>query len=48
VNDILLIEASKWMYNSIRKDDIIFRLGGDKFTVIVTQFEELADLYEII
>ena len=35
IGDLVLIEASKRISNSIRKTDFVYRLGGDEFTVII-------------
>jgi diguanylate cyclase (GGDEF)-like protein len=35
IGDMVLVEASKRIKNSLRKTDFVFRLGGDEFTVII-------------
>jgi diguanylate cyclase (GGDEF)-like protein len=47
VGDLLLVEASKRIQSCIRKNDVLGRIGGDEFAIIVTRFQELPDLYEV-
>lgn len=44
IGDQYLIQASKRIQNSIRQSDLLSRLGGDEFTVLITRFNSNADL----
>jgi diguanylate cyclase (GGDEF)-like protein len=48
VGDLFLIEAGKRIQSCIRKSDTLGRIGGDEFAIIVTRFQELTALYEMI
>ncbi|MCW9016113.1 MAG: diguanylate cyclase, partial [Kangiellaceae bacterium] len=38
--DILLVEASSRINDSVRESDTVARLGGDEFTIILTEIED--------
>ncbi len=45
--DQLLIEATKRLQRSIRAEDVLSRLGGDEFTVLIPSFSGVMDLVEV-
>ncbi|CAM3653963.1 EAL domain-containing protein [Rheinheimera salexigens] len=47
VGDKYLIEAAKRMQSCIRQSDLLSRLGGDEFTVIIEQFKDNDNLVKI-
>lgn len=40
VGDLLLIEVANRLKNSIRKLDVVARMGGDEFVIILDEFDE--------
>lgn len=44
VGDKLLIQVVNRIKNAIRRDDIIARVGGDEFTIILENLEDIDDL----
>ncbi|WP_415894857.1 putative bifunctional diguanylate cyclase/phosphodiesterase [Neptuniibacter sp. PT34_22] len=44
VGDKLLISAAEKFKKRLRDSDILYRIGGDEFTVIVTHFDDATDL----
>jgi len=38
--DLLLIEASKRIYDCVRESDTVSRLGGDEFTIILAELDD--------
>ncbi|MBC7787408.1 MAG: diguanylate cyclase [Methylophilaceae bacterium] len=47
IGDCLLQEASKRISLCVRQNDTVCRLGGDEFTVILTEFEHIDDVKKI-
>ena len=47
VGDILLIEAAKRIKNCVREHDTVARIGGDEFTVILTNLSDISDIGRI-
>lgn len=47
VGDLLLIEISKRLKTCIRNRDILCRLGGDEFTILLQNITEIHDAQEI-
>ncbi|ALE56828.1 diguanylate cyclase (GGDEF)-like protein [Paraburkholderia sp. GV068] len=47
VGDEFLIEVSKRFRESVRKDDVVARIGGDEFAVLVREFSEQDELRHI-
>ncbi|MBW0446358.1 GGDEF domain-containing protein [bacterium M00.F.Ca.ET.228.01.1.1] len=47
VGDEFLIEVSKRFRESVRKDDLVARIGGDEFAVLVRQFSAQDELRHI-
>lgn len=47
VGDALLVELSKRLTSSLRQHDIVGRLGGDEFIVLVGEFSQSQDLGSI-
>jgi len=45
--DLLLKEAAKRLSSCIRKQDIVSRLGGDEFTIILNQIENSDDVKKV-
>lgn len=45
--DTLLQEAAKRLLNSVRKNDLVSRLGGDEFTILINNIESLDIVNEI-
>lgn len=45
--DILLQTASKRLISCVRKNDVVSRLGGDEFTIIVSDIDSLESVNEI-
>ena len=45
--DILLIEAAQRIQRCIRETDTVARLGGDEFTIILPEFDSLANIERI-
>ena len=46
--DQLLVEASSRLRQCVRKGDVISRLGGDKFILLVTQIHVIHEVEEIV
>ncbi len=46
--DLLLIEAARRLRNCVRECDTVARMGGDEFTVILTQLTDAASLEPIL
>lgn len=44
VGDELLLEVASRILNAVRNDDLVARIGGDEFAVVVTNLKEDADL----
>jgi diguanylate cyclase (GGDEF)-like protein/PAS domain S-box-containing protein len=44
VGDELLIDASKRILSKVRRDDIVARIGGDEFAILVVDIKNNADL----
>ncbi len=47
IGDLLLIEISKRLKNCIRGNDILSRLGGDEFTILLEKISDLTETKEI-
>ena len=47
VGDQLLIEAAKRIVSSVRESDIVSRLGGDEFTVILSEITEVSRIENV-
>lgn len=47
VGDQLLIEVSRRMRQVVRREDVVARMGGDEFTVILNELTELGDAERI-
>ncbi|MFA6143863.1 MAG: EAL domain-containing protein [Sulfurimonas sp.] len=48
VGDILLIEVSKRMQNSLREGDTLARLGGDEFVAILLDQNDKSDTFTVL
>jgi len=46
--DFLLKEAANRFKNAIRTDDIVFRLGGDEFLILITNVMNNSQVKEVI
>jgi diguanylate cyclase (GGDEF)-like protein/PAS domain S-box-containing protein len=44
IGDELLVDVSKRINASVRDDDVVARIGGDEFAILVTDLKEDADL----
>jgi len=44
IGDLVLKEASSRMQRSLRKEDILARIGGDEFNIIVKNFKQESDV----
>lgn len=44
IGDIMLVTVAKRLENTIRKEDVLARIGGDEFVVIAKDVSELSDL----
>lgn len=44
VGDELLVDAAKRIASSVRSDDIVSRIGGDEFAILVANLKDNADL----
>lgn len=47
VGDLLLIEAAKRIRNNVRDSDTLARIGGDEFTVILSELNDASDAERI-
>lgn len=47
IGDLILVEAAKRIRQSIREDDLIARIGGDEFTILLSDFKEDATVIGI-
>jgi diguanylate cyclase (GGDEF)-like protein/PAS domain S-box-containing protein len=47
IGDLILIEASKRLRESIRDEDTLARLGGDEFTIILKDIQNVNDVSHI-
>jgi len=47
VGDILLIEASRRIGDCVRMTDLVARMGGDEFTVLLTEVEDVTSVERI-
>ena len=47
VGDLVLIETAKRIQSTVREGDIVSRLGGDEFTVIVRQPESIEHVVKV-
>ncbi len=45
--DMLLVEAARRIFDSVRESDTVARLGGDEFVVILTDLEDLSGVDRI-
>jgi diguanylate cyclase (GGDEF)-like protein len=48
MGDIVLKEVAKKLVDVIKKKGIVCRLGGDEFTVILTEFQDKNDIMDIV
>jgi diguanylate cyclase (GGDEF)-like protein/PAS domain S-box-containing protein len=46
--DTLLVEAARRIQNCLREVDTVARMGGDEFTVIITELTDAAHLHHIL
>lgn len=46
--DAVLIETAKRIVSSIRTDDIVFRLGGDEFLVLIKNTHNTSEIQQIV
>lgn len=47
VGDQLLIEVSKRLVNTLRKSDVLARIGGDEFVILIENIEEIDSINAI-
>jgi len=45
--DLLLIETASRLTASVRADDMVFRVGGDEFLILIKGVDKKADLQQI-
>jgi len=48
VGDILLVNVAKKLQHIVRKNDLISRIGGDEFIIIINEFDDVRSLEMII
>ena len=48
VGDEVLILVGNRLVSNVRRSDIVSRMGGDEFTVIIRNVEEKEDLYNVV
>lgn len=48
IGDLILVEVSKKFFSSIRKQDIVARVGGDEFIIIFSDLQKDSELNNII
>jgi len=46
--DLMLKETAKRLKNSVRSDDIVFRLGGDEFLILIKNVKHRSELEKIL
>jgi diguanylate cyclase (GGDEF)-like protein/PAS domain S-box-containing protein len=45
--DLLLVEASRRIKKCLRESDEIARIGGDEFTIVITNFNDIEDIKQV-
>jgi len=44
IGDLLLVKVSKTLVNTLRKCDIVSRIGGDEFVILIEDLEDIANI----
>jgi diguanylate cyclase (GGDEF)-like protein len=48
VGDILLVKVSKRLKNSVRKSDVVSRIGGDEFILVLNNIDQIIDINKVL
>lgn len=47
IGDRLLVEIAKRLRKCVRKEDIVARMGGDEFTVLLSELQQIEDVHVV-